>query len=170
MKPNYNRTKFSCYCAYVSTAPVFTLPPLLFMTFREFYGISYTLLGTLVLINFFTQLAIDLIFTFFAKHFDIHKTVKITPLITSLGLIIYAFVPTFFKDFAYLGLVLGTVIFSVSAGLGEVLLSPLVAACPSDNPEKDMSVLHSLYGYGVVSVVLLSTLFLKIFGTKRRLL
>lgn len=166
MKNNFKLTKLACYCAYIATAPVFSLPPLLFVTFREMYGISYTLLGSLVLINFCSQLIIDLIFTFFTKYFNIHKTVKITPLITSLGLLIYAVVPSLFPQFAYIGLVVGTIIFSISAGLGEVLISPLVAACPSENPERDMSFLHSIYGYGVVFSVVLSTVFLKIFGTE----
>ena len=86
------------------------------------------------------------------------------PLLTSAGMFIYALVPTFFPDMAYLGLVLGTIIFSVSAGLSEVLLSPLIAAIPSEHPEKDMSLLHSLYGWGVVLMVLISTVFLSIFG------
>ena len=88
------------------------------------------------------------------------------PLLTSLGMLIYALVPTFFPERAFIGLFIGTIIFSVSAGLCEVLLSPTVAALPSDNPERDMSKLHSLYAYGVVGVVLLSTLFLKLFGTE----
>lgn len=147
-------------------ASIFSLPPILFVTFHKTYGISYTLLGTLVLTNFCTQLIIDLIFTFFSKHFNIHKTLKVMPLLTSLGMLIYALVPTFFPEKAFVGLFIGTIIFSVSAGLCEVLLSPTVAALPSDNPERDMSKLHSLYAYGVVGVVLLSTLFLKLFGTE----
>jgi len=143
---------------------VFCLPPLLFVTFRETYGISYTLLGTLVLVNFCTQLAIDLIFTFFSKRFDIKKTVRIMPLITSLGLMVYALIPPLFPQYAYVGMLTGTVIFSVSAGLSEVLLSPIIAAIPSDNPQRDMSLLHSLYAFGVVTIVIISTLFLKIFG------
>ncbi|MBQ8202882.1 MAG: MFS transporter [Clostridia bacterium] len=161
---NFKRTKYTCFYTYVAMSSVFSLPPILFVTFREAYGISYTLLGTLVLTNFCTQLIIDLIFSFFSKHFNIHKTVKVMPLITSLGLTVYAVVPWLFPDFAYLGLVLGTVIFSIAAGLCEVLLSPLVAAIPSENSERDMSTLHSLYAYGVVAVVLLSTLFFHIFG------
>lgn len=166
MSQNYKRTKFSCYFAYLAMSSVFALPPLLFVTFREMYGISYTLLGTLVLINFCTQLIIDLIFSFFSKYFNIRKTIITMPLLTSLGLLIYALAPFFFPEFAYIGLVTGTVIFSVAAGLCEVLLSPLVAALPSDNPERDMSTLHSLYAYGVVSVIIISTVYLKLFGTE----
>ncbi len=163
---NFKRTKNTCYFANIVMAASFSLPPLLFVTFREMYGISYTLLGTLVLTNFCTQLIVDLIFTFFTKYFNIHKTIRVMPLLTSAGMLIYALVPTFFPDKAYVGLVLGTVVFSIAAGLCEVLLSPLVAALPSDNPDRDMSRLHSLYAYGVLLVVTVSTLFLKFFGTQ----
>ncbi len=164
MLSEYKKTKYACFYTSLSTASVFSLPPILFMTFREMYGISYTLLGTLVLVNFSTQLAIDLIFSFFVSHFDPHKTLRFTPLITGAGLLVYALVPLFFPAYAYGGLLCGTVIFSVAAGLGEVLVSPTVAALPSENAERDMAALHSLYGYGVVTVVLLSTLFLELFG------
>jgi len=160
----YQRTKKSCYFTYLAMSSVFSLPPILFMTFREMYGISYTLLGTLVLVNFCTQLAIDLIFTFFTKYFSVKKTVRLMPLLTAAGLVIYASAPVLFPGHVYLGLLLGTVVFSVAAGLCEVLLSPVVAAIPSDNPDRDMSMLHSLYAWGVVSVVVISTLFLKLFG------
>ena len=163
-KLNYKKTKYSCYFTYVAMASAFCLPPMLFVTFHEMYNVSYTLLGTLVLVNFCTQLTIDLIFSFFTKYFNIHKTIKLMPILTSIGLIIYALVPTFFPEKAYFGLVTGTVIFSVAAGLAEVLISPVVAAIPSETPDKDMSILHSLYGWGVLSVVIVSTVFLKAFG------
>ena len=163
---NFRRTRNACYFTYVAMASIFTLPPLLFITFREMYGISYTLLGTLVLVNFCTQLLIDLIFTFFTKYFNIKLTLRVMPVLTSIGMFTYALVPMLFPEYAYAGLVIGTVIFSVSAGLSEVLLSPVVAALPSDNPDRDMSRLHSLYAYGVVIVVVISTVFLRIFGTE----
>lgn len=160
------RTRHACYFAYLAMSSIFSLPPLLFNTFRATYGISYTLLGTLVLINFCTQLTVDLIFTFFTKFFNPHKTVRIMPCLTTLGLLIYAAVPTFFPQIAYVGFVAGTVIFSIAAGLCEVMLSPTVAALPSDNPERDMSMLHSLYGWGVLTVVVISTAFLHFIGTE----
>ena len=163
---NFKRTKLACYLAYFTMSSIFSLPPILFVTLRETYGISYTLLGTLVLTNFCTQLGIDLIFTVFTKHFNVKKVVRAMPLITSVGLFIYALVPTLLPQYAYAGLLVGTVIFSVSAGLSEVLLSPVIAAIPSDNPQKDMSLLHSLYAFGVFTVVVVSTLFLKIFGNE----
>lgn len=161
---NYSKTKLACYFSYLSMASAFSLPPILFVTFREMYGISYTLLGTLVLINFCTQLTIDLIFSFFTKYFNIHKTVIVMPFLTSLGLITYAVIPSVLPQYAYVGLVIGTIIFSVAAGLSEVLLSPIIAAVPSEHPDKDMSLLHSLYAWGVFAVVVISTIFLNAFG------
>jgi MFS family permease len=144
---------------------IFCLPPLLFVTLRETYGISYTLLGTLVLTNFCTQLAVDLIFTVFSKKFNVQKIVRIMPLITSLGLLIYAVFPMMLPQLAYAGLLIGTVIFSIAAGLSEVLLSPMIAAIPSDNPQRDMSMLHSLYAFGVFTVAVITTIFFALFGT-----
>ena len=166
MKPqNFKRTKLACYSAYFTMSSIFSLPPLLFAALQDMYGISYTLLGTLVLTNFCTQLLVDLVFTVFSKHFNVKKVVRVMPVITSAGLLIYAAVPTLLPQYAYVGLLVGTVLFSVSAGLSEVLLSPVIAAIPSDNPQKDMSLLHSLYAFGVFTVVVVSTLFLRIFGT-----
>ena len=163
---SYRRTKYACYYTYLAMSSIFSLPPLLFNTFHDRYGISYTLLGTLVLINFCTQLTVDLIFTFFTKYFNPHKTLRMMPCLTTLGLLVYAAIPTLFPQMAYIGFVAGTVIFSIAAGLCEVFLSPTVAALPSEHPERDMSMLHSLYGWGVLTVVVISTAFLRIFGTE----
>lgn len=164
--PDYKKTRLACYTAYFTMSSIFCVPPLMFVNFREMYGISYTLLGTLVLINFFTQLGIDLIFTAFSKYFNTKLIVRVMPVITALGLLIYALVPNIFPEFAYIGLVAGTVIFSVSAGLSEVLLSPLIAAIPSDNPQREMSTLHSLYAFGTFTMIVISTVFLRVFGAE----
>ncbi len=164
--PKLKNAKLACYSAYFTMSSVFCLPPLLFVTFHEMYGVSWTLLGTLVSTNFCTQLLIDLIFTVFSKKFNISKVIKIMPLITSVGLLIYAIIPTVFPEHAYLGLLIGTVVFSVAAGLCEVLLSPTIAAIPSDNPQKDMSLLHSLYAFGVFTVAVIGTLFIKFIGAR----
>lgn len=162
----FRRTKYACYFSYLSMSSAFCVPPLLFVTFHELYGISYTLLGTLVLINFCTQLIVDLLFSFFANRFNVTLTVRVMPLMTSAGLLIYAAAPILFPGHIYAGLALGTVIFSVASGLSEVIISPIVAAIPSDDPGKDMSLLHSLYGWGLVTMVLLSSVFFLIFGTE----
>ena len=161
---NYNRAKWACYVGNITQAVTCNVPPLLFITFHSLYGISYSLLGLLVLVFFFSQLGIDLIFSFFSHKFNIRKTVCTMPVLAVIGLTMYALMPLFFPNIAYLGLVLGTIIFAVSSGLAEVLVSPIVAAIPSENPEREMSKLHSIYAWGAVGVILVGTLFLLLFN------
>ena len=117
-----------------------------------------------MLVNFCTQLLVDLIFSFFSHKFNIEKTVKCTPVLTVAGLLIFALVPYFYPQFAYADLSVGTIVFSASSGLAEVLISPVIAALPAENPEREMSKLHSVYAWGVVAVILLGTLYLLAFG------
>lgn len=164
MDSKIKRLKYACYSANATMSVVSTLSPILFLTFRTLYGISYSLLGLLVLINFVTQLIVDLIFSFFSHKFNISKTVKIIPVIAILGFLIYAIWPFVFNGNVYPGLVIGTIIFSSASGLNEVLISPVIASIPSENPDKEMSKLHSIYAWGVVVVVIISTLFLFVLG------
>ena len=164
MNRKFARTKIACYTSNITGMAIGNLPPLLFVTFRDLYGISYSFLGMLVLVNFFTQLLADLIFSFFSHKFNIRLTLRLMPVITMLGLILYALSPVLFGANLYIGLVLGTIVFSFAMGLGEVLLSPVIAAIPADNPEREMSKLHSIYAWGVIFVVAISTLFLTMIG------
>ena len=166
MKSNYKLTKFTCFFLYPALAPTFILPPILFVIFRQMYGISYTLLGTLVFVNFGVQLAVDLFFSLVSIKFDYKPLQRGTPLLATLGLLIYGLVPTFFPQYAYGGLVTGTVLFSVASGLNEVFLSPTLVAISEGNSEKAMSAMHSLYGYGCAAVAIISTAFLYIFGNE----
>lgn len=158
------RLKYACYSANVTMSVVGNLSPVLFLVFRSLYGISYSLLGLLVLINFCTQLVVDLIFSFFSHKFNIAKTVKSIPVIAVAGFLVYALWPFFFPAQVYLGLVVGTVIFSAASGFCEVLISPVIAALPAEDPDREMSKLHSIYAWGVVFVIVVSTLFLLFVG------
>jgi len=161
---NVQRVKYACYTSNITMSAVGNLSPLLFLTFRQMYEISFTLLGLLVAINFTTQLIIDLVFSFFSHKFNISKTVKIMPILAVVGFLLYGASPLILaEEYIYLGLAIGTVIFSAASGLAEVLLSPIFAALPSDNPDRDMSKLHSVYAWGVVAVVIVVTVFLLFF-------
>ncbi len=161
----YTRLKFACYASNVTMGVVSCVPPLLFLTFRSMYSISFSLLGLLVLIGFVTQLSIDLVFSFFSHKFNIPKVVKTMPFVAVLGFVFYAVSPFIFKDFVYVGLIIGTIVFSAASGLAEVFISPIIAAIPSDDPEREMSRLHSVFAWGVVFIVIFATLFLLLFGS-----
>lgn len=164
MESKFKRVKLACYSASLSMSVASNLSPVLFLTFRSMYGISYSLLGLLVVINFTTQLTIDLIFSFFSHKFNIPKVLKSMPVITLLGLLVYALWPFVFPTSVYAGLVIGTILVSISAGLSEVLISPVIAAIPAKDPDREMSKLHSVYAWGVVVVIIISTLFLLFAG------
>ena len=160
------RLKYACYTTNLSISVVSTLSPLLFVTFRSLYGISYTLLGLLVLVYFLAQLFVDLAFSFFSHKFNISFSVKITPLLSVIGLLVYALWPWVFPNHVYAGLMAGTLLFSMSNGFTEVLISPVIAAIPSEDPDREMSKLHSVYAWGVVAVVLFTTVYLLVFGSE----
>ena len=164
MPQNYSKLKFACYTTNLTMSIIGNLPPMLFLTFRSLYDISYSLLGLLVLANFATQLTVDLILSFFSHKFSLPKLIRITPAVYLLGLVIFMLSPVLFPGNVYLGLVIGTVIFSAAGGLNEVLISPMFAAIPAENPEREMSKLHSVYAWGVVGVIIFGTLFLFAFG------
>ena len=167
MDKNTRLVKFGCYGSNITMSIVGTLPALLFLTFRHLYDVSFSLLGMLVLVNYATQLSMDLLFSFFSHKFNIQKTVRLSPVLSIVGLLLFAAAPFLFPNTVYLGLLLGTVIFSAASGLNEVLLSPVIAALPSKNTEREVSKLHSMYAWGVVFVVVISTLFLLIFKSTR---
>jgi len=166
MKEKYQHLKLACYSANLSLAIVANLAPILLITFRTLYGISYSLLGLLILVNFVTQLSMDILFSFFSHKFNISKTVKFMPVLTTAGFFVYALWPSVFPEAVYPGLIIGTMLYSASGGLGEVLISPVVASIPSEDPDREISKLHSVYAWGVVLMIIICTVFILLFGAE----
>lgn len=156
--------KYACYTSSLSMSVVSNLPPILFLTFRDMYDISFSLLGLLVLVNFVTQLTVDLILSFFSHKFNISLCVRLIPVITLMGMLIYSITPYLFKNNVYPCLVIGTIVFSAAAGFVEVLISPVIAALPAKDPDREMSKLHSVYAWGVVGVILVGSLYITLVG------
>lgn len=164
MQMKHTRLRCACYSVSVMMSIVANLPPILFLTFRALYGITFSQMGLLILINYMTQLGVDLIFTFLSHRINVHKAVKSTPYLMLFGILLFACAPLLFDENAFIGLSFATVIFSAAAGLGEVLISPLIAALPSKDPDREMSKLHSVYAWGTVFVVILGTTFIHFIG------
>lgn len=164
IKNNYKHTIYACYIGYITQAIVNNFVPLLFLTFHNSYGISLERIGLLVTVNFGTQLLIDLLSAKFADRLGYRRLIVAAHLFAAAGLIGLAVLPTLFAD-AYPGLCAAVMIYAVGGGLTEVLISPIVEACPTEGKAAAMSLLHSFYCWGSVLVVLLSTLFFSLFGT-----
>lgn len=164
MTVSHKRLKYACYFNNLSIAVVGTLSPVLFLTFHDLYDISYTKLGFLVFINFSTQLCVDILMSLISGRINTAPLIRSMPFLTMAGFSVFGLAPMIQFGGAYLWLTIGTVLFSLSAGLNEVFTSPIIAAIPSPTPEKEMSKLHSVYAWGTVGVVTVSTLFLLLFG------
>lgn len=161
---SYGRLKAACYTSNIAMSAVTNLAPILFLSFKELYGISFAMLGLLVAINFTTQLIVDLLLSLFSHKLNMSLTVKLTPVITAVGLLVFAAAPLLFPASPFIGLVIGTVIYAASGGLVEVLITPVIAAIPSDDPDREVSKLHSSYAWGCVASLPLLSLFILGFG------
>ena len=163
MKKNYQITIYACFTGYVVQAIVNNFVPLLFLTFQKSYGIPLSHITMLVTINFGIQLLIDLFSAAFLDKIGYRIAIIIAHICSAAGLVSLTILPEVFSS-AFAGLLAAVVIYAIGGGLLEVLVSPIMEACPTDNKEKAMSLLHSFYCWGHVGVVLISTLFFRLFG------
>lgn len=167
VKSSVKRLQYACYTANAAMAVVTYLPPVLFLPLRALYGISYTMLGLLIVVNFCTQLAVDLLFSALSDRLPTKWVARGMPWLTVLGMALYAASPLLFPNTVYTGLLIGTGIVSAASGLAEVLVSPLIASLPLEDPDRQMSLLHAVYAWGAVLTVALSALFLFFAGQNR---
>lgn len=163
MKNNYNKTVTACFVGYVVQAVVNNFVPLLFLTFQRTYDIPLSQITLLVTFNFGIQLLVDLVSVGFVDRIGYRASMVIAHIMSAAGLILLTILPEILPS-AFAGILTAVMIYAIGGGLLEVLVSPVVEACPSDNKEKAMSMLHSFYCWGHVGVVLLSTIFFSVFG------
>lgn len=160
---NYKHTIYACFTGYIVQAVVNNFVPLLFLTFQSSYGIPLSKITFLVTFNFGLQLIIDLLSAGFVDRIGYRTSIILAHGFAAAGLIGLTFLPELFAD-PFAGLLLSVIIYAVGGGLTEVLISPIMESCPTDNKETAMSLLHSFYCWGHVAVVLLSTVFFRLFG------
>lgn len=163
MKNKYQKTLYACFIGYIVQAIINNFVPLLFLTFQSTYNISLSKITFLVTVNFGLQLIVDLLAIGFVDRIGYRVSALLAHIFAATGLILLTILPDLIAD-AYIGIFISVMVYAIGGGLLEVLISPIVEACPTDNKEKAMSLLHSFYCWGHVSVVLLSTLFFTIFG------
>ncbi|MCI8433413.1 MAG: MFS transporter [Lachnospiraceae bacterium] len=163
MKNQYNKTITACFVGYIVQAIVNNFVPLLFLTFQRTYGIPLSRITILVTVNFGVQLVVDLVSVSFADRIGYRASMVMAHVFSAAGLIALTVLPEILPG-SFAGILCSVVIYAVGGGLLEVLVSPVVEACPSDNKEKAMSMLHSFYCWGHVGVVAVSTAFFAVFG------
>lgn len=159
----YKSTIRACFAGYVVQAVVNNFVPLLFLTFQSQYGIPLSQVTLLITINFALQLAVDGASVFFIDRIGYRAAAVTAHICAALGLVGLAFLPDLLPS-PFAGLLLSVLLYALGGGLLEVIVSPIVESCPSDHKAQTMSILHSFYCWGSAGVIVISTLFLKIFG------
>ncbi len=163
MKKNYQKTLRACYLGFITQAIAANFAPLLFLKFHADYGIPLGQIALISTVFYFTQLAVDVFCARFVDRIGYRRSIVTSEVMSVLGLTGLAFIPDLCAD-PLVGILGCVVLYAIGSGLIEVLVSPIVEACPFDHKEAVMSLLHSFYCWGSVSVILLSSLFFMIFG------
>lgn len=161
----YGKTLLACYLGFITQAICANFAPLLFITFHNVYRISFAKLALISTVFFFTQLLVDLICAKIVDHIGYRSCIIASEVTSGLGLASLAFIPDLFDE-PFVGILICVVIYAIGSGLIEVLGSPIIEACPFENKEGAMSLLHSFYCWGSVGVIVGSTIFFSIFGTE----
>ena len=163
MNNQYQKTIYACFAAYIVQAVVNNFVPLLFLTFQGSYGIPLSQITMLVTLNFGLQLLVDLTSVSFVDRIGYRASMVLAHALAAAGLALLAILPELLPS-PFVGILLSVCVYAVGGGLLEVLVSPVVEACPSGHKEQTMSLLHSFYCWGHVGVVLVSTVFFALFG------
>ena len=165
MKNSCSRTILGCYVGYIVQAIVNNFVPLLFVMFERTYQIPLSKITLLITINFCIQLGIDLLSAWFLDRIGYRAAILLSHIASAAGLVLLTILPDMLPD-AFTGLLIAVVIYAVGGGLLEVIVSPVMESCPTQNKEQHMSLLHSFYCWGHMGVVLLSTAFFALFGVE----
>lgn len=163
MKNQYNKTMIACFVGYIVQAIVNNFTPLLFLFFQKSYHIPISQITLLVTFNFGVQLLVDLLSVRFVDKIGYRISMIMAHVLAAVGLLLLTILPEILPV-PFIGILIAVMIYAIGGGLLEVLVSPVVEACPSDNKETAMSLLHSFYCWGHAAVVLISTLFFYVVG------
>ena len=163
MKFTFKHTKLACYGGYMTSAVASNFPPILFIIFQRDLGLSIAALGTLISLNFGVQMIADIVGAKYVDKIGYRVSAVLANSLVALGVILMGILPLFMGE-KFLALIIATVTFAVGSGLLEVLVSPIMEAIPSDEKSANMSLLHSFYCWGQLMAIIITTLFISVFG------
>ena len=165
VQSNYKKTLLACYLGCITQAISANFAPLLFLTFKSTYGISLEKIALIPFVFYLTQLLIDFAATKFADKIGYRTCVTASQVLSAFGLALMVILPDIFPV-PFMGILISVVFYALGSGLIEVLVSPIVEACPFENKDGMMSLLHSFYCWGAVGVISGSTIFFAVFGVE----
>ncbi|MCR4630168.1 MAG: MFS transporter, partial [Treponema sp.] len=162
-KPNYKKTLRACYLGFITQAIAANFAPLIFLKLHNDYQIPLGMIALIPTAFFFTQLIVDIFCARFVDKIGYRVSIVASEIFSAVGLLALDFLPELLPS-AFAGIMISVVLYAIGSGLIEVLCSPIVEACPFENKEKTMSLLHSFYCWGWLGVTVISSLLFTIFG------
>ena len=162
-KPNYKKTLRACYLGFITQAIAANFAPLIFLKLHNDYQIPLGLIALIPTAFFFTQLVVDIFCAKFVDKIGYRVCIVTSEIFSAVGLIALAFLPDLLPS-PFVGIMISVVLYAIGSGLIEVLCSPIVEACPFENKEKTMSLLHSFYCWGWLGVTIISSVLFTTFG------
>ena len=162
----YKRTLTACNLAGFIQSGTMNLSPFVFVPLMLLYGLSYTQLGFLVLVNFVAQFIADLYFGWPVNRHGYKPFCVASQLAIVAGLVLFACAPWIAPGQEMIVFVIATAIFSAAAGLLEVLLSPITKTIPAENSEANFMIMHSAFAGGIFAAALVTTVLIRILGNE----
>ncbi len=159
----YRKTWASCYWGAAIQALAINVVPLFFATLQTQFDVSFEMLGRLVLINFTTQIVVDVLSLYFVDKIGYRACFLIAHSVIAIGFVSFGILPSVMPS-PYMGMVLATVVYSIGSGLLEVLISPMTDALPSDNKATSLTLVHAFYPLGQVVTIIVTTVVLALVG------
>ena len=155
---NYKKTLIACYLGFVTQAISANFTPLLFLTFKNTYGITLDKIAMIPMVFYLTQLLVDFAATKFADKIGYRTCVVASQVVSAVGLVLMAILPDMLPV-PFIGILISVVLYAIGSGLVEVLVSPIVEACPVENKDGVMSLLHSFSLWSALNIGRYSLLF-----------
>lgn len=160
---SYKGTVTACFMGYITQAIMINFPPLLFVFWGSHFGISEIETTILIASNFIIELVVDFVISRYASKIGYRKLIVLADGLAIMGISLMFVLPDLTPT-PFIGLMISMMLCGMGGGLMEVLISPIVEACPTKNKAGMMSLLHSFYCWGQVAVVFISTMFFLAFG------
>ncbi|MGN0522366.1 MAG: MFS transporter [Eubacterium sp.] len=160
---NYKHTITACFIGYIVQAITCNFAPLLFVSWSNEFSVSMTQITAIITMTFFIQIIVDLVSAKFVDKIGYKICLIFAHIFSCSGFIALSILPYAMKN-PMTGIVISVILYSTGSGLLEVLVSPVVESCPTDNKAGAMSLLHSFYCWGTVLVIGVSSAYFALFG------
>ena len=163
MRNNFVATRYTSYLFYIIQGTLLNIAAILFVPLKECFGLSYGELGSLIAVNFATQILVDILLSKTVDKHGYRPALIISSVCAIVGYATFAWMPVITGK-PYLWLIIGIIIMSIASGLLEITIGPMINALPEKAKGSNIALLHSFYAWGQLLTIVVTTLLLFAIG------